>query len=114
MKKNYCNQCPSTLRGLCCWLSMDDGVDNFIVFPCKYLSKKTRRCTIYKKRFEINKRCLPLKKALEQGALPKECPYVKEWKGTPIRPNKIFNKNKRMELINKWKLEKKISLSLES
>ena len=97
---NYCNQCPSSLRGMCCWLSHYDGVDNFIVFPCKYLSKKTRRCTVYKKRFEINKWCLSLNKALEQGALPKACPYVQEWEGTPTRPNKTVNKQKRDEIIN--------------
>jgi len=95
---NYCNQCPSSLRGLCCYISMDDGIDNFILYPCPYLSKKTRRCKVYKNRFEINKRCLSLNKALEQGALPKECPYVQEWDGTPIRPNKTINKIKRMEV----------------
>lgn len=107
---NYCNTCPTTIRGLCCYFSYYDGVDNFVVSPCKYLNKKTRRCTIYKKRFEINKRCLPLNKALEQGALPKECRYVQEWDGTPIRPNKTINNEKLKELINRWKLEKKILL----
>ncbi len=88
---------------------MYDGVDNFIIGPCPHLNKKTRRCKIYKKRLEINKRCLPLNKALEQGALPKECPYVQEWDGTPIRPNKTINNEKRLEMIKIWKLEKKIS-----
>jgi len=113
-KVNYCNQCPSSLRGMCCWFSIYDGVDNFIVRPCPYLSKKTRRCTIYKKRFEINPRCLTLKKGLERGAFPKECAYVKEYKGKSELPCKTVNNKKRNELIKIWKSKEKISLSSES
>ncbi|KKL48943.1 hypothetical protein LCGC14_2320440, partial [marine sediment metagenome] len=60
---NYCNTCPSTLRGMCCWFSFYDGTDNFLIYPCQYLSKKTRRCTIYKKRFKVNKKCVELDEA---------------------------------------------------
>ena len=106
--ENYCNTCPSTLRGMCCYFSLFDGQDNFIMYPCKYLSKKTRRCTIYKKRFIINKDCLDIESAYKKGALPKECPYAKTYDYPPIRPFKTVNIEKRKEMINKWKLKKKI------
>jgi uncharacterized cysteine cluster protein YcgN (CxxCxxCC family) len=96
---NHCNTCPSTLRGMCCYFSFYDGTDNFVVYPCEYLNKKTRRCTIYKNRFTIP-HCLTVKEALIEGALPKECPYVKESDIVPIRPNKTYNKKKLEMMIN--------------
>ena len=95
---NYCNTCPSIMRGMCCWFSHYDGTDNFIIYPCDYLSKKTRRCKIYKNRFKINPKCLKLEDALLEGALPIECPYVIESDVIPIRPNKSIN-IKKIEMI---------------
>ena len=84
-----------------------DGEDNFIIYPCRNLNKKTRRCKIYKKRFKINKDCLNTEEMLKQGAVPEGCAYVKENSDIqPIYPYKTINKKKRDELI--WKLKKKI------
>ena len=96
--ENYCNTCLSTLRGLCCYHSLYDGTENIAVYPCKYLSKKTRRCTIYKKRFKINKNCLDIDKAYSEGALPKDCPYVKDYDYPPVRPFKTVNVKKLLEM----------------
>lgn len=90
-KNNYCNTCPTGLRGVCCWHSYFDGTTNWAIEPCPYLNK-AGRCKIYKNRFIINKRCLTVDKALTEGALPKECPYVKESVIIPVRPNKILKK----------------------
>ena len=109
MTKNYCNTCPTSIRGMCCYISIYDGEEQFILFPCKYLNKKTRRCTIYKKRFKINKDCLDLEAMLLKGACPEECEYVKNSFITPQHPYKIINNKKRNEWIKKWKLKKKIS-----
>lgn len=95
---NYCNTCPTGLRGLCCWHSLYDGTEHFIIYPCEYLSLKTNRCKIYKKRFKINPECYTVLKALTTGALPKECPYVIESDIVPKIPNKIFN-IKKLEMI---------------
>ncbi len=96
---NYCNTCPSSIRGMCCWFSYFDGTDNFVVFPCKYLSKKTRRCTIYKKRFIINPKCMGIDEAYMMGGLPENCPYVEDYDFEPSLPFKIYNKEKRIEMI---------------
>jgi len=87
---------------------MYDGIENIAMYPCKYLSKKTRRCTIYKKRFIINKNCLDIDKAYSEGALPKDCPYVKDYDYPPVRPFKTVNNKKLIEMKEKWKLKKKI------
>ena len=105
---NYCNQCPTKIRGMCCYYSFFDGKENFIIYPCKYLNKKTRRCKVYKNRFIKNPGCLNREEMLKRGAVPKECAYVKEYPTIqPIRPYKTINNKKRDELI--WKLKKKIS-----
>ena len=96
---NHCNTCPSNLRGMCCWFSYFDGTDNFVVFPCKYLSKKTRRCTIYKKRFTINPKCMGIDEAYMMGGLPENCPYVENYDFEPSLPFKIINKKKQNEMI---------------
>ena len=106
---NHCNECPTKIRGMCCYLSFFDGEENFIIAPCKYLNKKTRRCTIYKNRFKINKDCLNVDEMIKQGAVPRECAYVKDYPDNqPIHPYKTLNHKKRIELIKQWKLEKKI------
>ena len=106
MDINYCNHCPTKIRGMCCYYSFFDGEENFILFPCEHLSKKTRRCKIYKKRFKIKKDCLNIEEMLKQGAVPKGCAYVKEYPDIQtVLPYKTINKTKRDDL--KWKLKKK-------
>ena len=105
---NYCNQCPTKIRGMCCYYSFFDGEENFILFPCEHLSKKTRRCKVYKNRFIKNPGCLSVEEMLKQGAIPEECAYHTESPHIqPIRPYKTINNKKRDEL--KRKLKKKIS-----
>lgn len=94
---NYCNRCPTGLRGVCCWFSYYDGTNNFVVYPCPHLSKKTKRCKVYKNRYKV-KHCLSVKKALIEGALPLGCPYVMKSDVIPIRPNKTVN-IKKLEMI---------------
>jgi hypothetical protein len=96
--KNHCNICPADLRGMCCWYSYFDGTDNFVIYPCEYLSKKTRRCKIYKNRFKINPNCLTVDEALKEGQLPIKCAYVIESSIIPIRPHKSINVDK-IEMI---------------
>lgn len=98
-EENYCNVCPASIRGMCCWFSHYDGADNFVIYPCEYLSKKTRRCKVYNKRFNI-KHCLTVEESLIEGAFPLECAYVKESDVIPIRPNKTINTNKREMIKN--------------
>ena len=108
MIENYCNRCPTSIRGMCCYVSYYDGEENFILGPCIYLNNKTRRCKVYKNRLEINKECLNVEDMLLQGACPKECEYIKDSFTTPQHPYKTINNKKRNEMIKQWKLEKKI------
>ena len=91
---NHCNNCPHDIRGICCWFSYFDGVENFIIFPCEHLSKKTKRCKIYKKRFKVAKWCMDLDTAYMMGALPEACPYVKDYDFEPSIPFKTINYEK--------------------
>ena len=95
---NHCNTCPTSVRGLCCWISIFDGRENFVIYPCKYLSTKTKRCTVYKKRFNVNKKCWTIEKALKNGGLPEACKYAQE-SDIPI---KVPYKTKNQEIIKLW------------
>lgn len=78
ISENYCNTCPSKIRGLCCYHKKNFIENtNEVIYsnPCEYLSKKTRRCKIYKKRFEINPNCMDIEKAIRFRVLPPECKY---------------------------------------
>jgi len=75
--EDYCNTCPSAIRGLCCYHNKAyDSEAKIMVYsnPCQYLNK-AKRCKIYKKRFEINPNCLDIEKAIRFLALPPECQY---------------------------------------
>lgn len=77
ISKNYCNTCPSKIRGLCCYHKKNiiEGTNEVIYSnPCQYLNK-AGRCKVYKKRFEINPSCLDIDKAVRFIALPEGCKY---------------------------------------
>ena len=77
LKENYCNTCPSKIRGLCCYHKKNFIINtNEVIYsnPCQYLNK-AGRCKIYKKRFEINPNCMGIEKAVRFIALPEGCKY---------------------------------------
>jgi len=78
-ERNLCNDCPSSLRGICCYnmLYLDGSLFTLTKHPCKYLNQKTRRCKIYNKRRENNPNCLTIEEMYVIGSFPKDCPYVK-------------------------------------
>ena len=67
-----CRRC-----GKCCW-------DKYIIGDrmyfgkgkCQYLDETTNLCTIYEDRHELNPGCLPVKRGIELGVFPADCPYV--------------------------------------
>jgi len=75
-KEKLCNQC-----GKCCYIkSIVSGISFFTDCHCRFLDTKTKLCTIYEKRFEVNPKCLSIKEAIRIKAVPDECPYVKDLK----------------------------------
>ena len=49
--------------------------------PCPYLDVRTRLCTVYENRFQVNPRCLNVKQGIELGVFPASCPYVRGLRG---------------------------------
>ncbi len=45
---------------------------------CRYLDPKTKLCTIYERRHEINPQCLSVEDGVKLGVFPQDCPYVKD------------------------------------
>jgi uncharacterized cysteine cluster protein YcgN (CxxCxxCC family) len=69
-----CRRC-----GRCCFNKIfHKGRIFYTPFPCQYLDKKTRLCTIYEQRHRINPDCLPVPEGLKLGVFPKDCPYAQE------------------------------------
>lgn len=96
--ENLCNECPPSLRGICCYFMLDlNGYKiTLLNHPCKYLNQKTGRCKIYNKRKEINPNCLTLEEMYIVGGLPKDCLYVKndidyqKRRDTRLERDKVF------------------------
>lgn len=80
--ESLCNSC-----GLCCY---EKEFNNDIIFinmnrPCEFLEVCSNKCSIYNRRFKINKSCkkVNLFEALFNQYLPSNCGYVKKvrfWK----------------------------------
>jgi len=72
-----CQRC-----GRCCYYKVfiDDDL-YYTPFPCRFLDPKTRLCTVYEKRHEINRACISLVNAIEMEILPPDCPYVRDLEG---------------------------------
>jgi uncharacterized cysteine cluster protein YcgN (CxxCxxCC family) len=44
---------------------------------CQFFDKKTRKCSVFHKRFEVNPACLEMGPALAHRLHPNDCGYVK-------------------------------------
>ena len=69
-----CKQC-----GSCCFEKIEDERGNifYMQSACRFLDVVTRRCKIFKRRFEINPGCMQLTPELVQTLqwLPRDCGY---------------------------------------
>ena len=75
-RANLCLECPEP--GCCChYGEIIKGRQVVTDAPCVFLNEKTGRCTIYAERHR-NPECLTIEQMIEQGTLPKWCPYVKD------------------------------------
>jgi len=76
--ESLCEQC-----GTCCFekIENENGTIFFTQTPCRYLDVVTRKCRIYKRRFEINPECIQLTEELvrELSWLHDGCAYKKEF-----------------------------------
>lgn len=76
-EKNLCIDCPSDIRGLCCYFSvLIKGVQMVCDDYCKFLNIETGRCSVYRERFQKNRHCLTLEEMKKHGTLPRKCLYV--------------------------------------
>jgi uncharacterized cysteine cluster protein YcgN (CxxCxxCC family) len=74
---SLCRRC-----GRCCYKKLDiGGVVYMTPFPCDFLDEKTRLCTVYERRHEVNPACLGVEEGIRRHAFPADCPYVKGLKG---------------------------------
>lgn len=44
--------------------------------PCRYLDPKSKLCTVYERRFEVNADCLSVPDGIRHHVFPADCPYV--------------------------------------
>jgi hypothetical protein len=73
-REAVCRRC-----GQCCHAKIIvEGEVIYSPFPCRYLDEQTRLCTVYERRFEANPDCLTVDEAIRLGALPADCPYVRD------------------------------------
>jgi len=74
--EDLCVQC-----GRCCMVHVYNPADSAEpeIIYCKHLDVETNRCKIYKDRFRKEKECLSMMEAIMTSALPKDCPYVKNY-----------------------------------
>jgi len=65
--------------GRCCFAKLwIGGRIYYTPFPCKYLDLRTRLCTVYDRRHEVNPECLSIEAGIKLGVFPKDCPYVRD------------------------------------
>ncbi len=68
-----CRRC-----GRCCYEKfIVDGCVFTRRTPCPHLDVRTRLCTVYERRFQVNPRCLDVEQGIKFGVFPASCPYVR-------------------------------------
>ncbi len=85
-----CKQC-----GSCCFEKIEDERGNifYMQSACRFLDVVSRRCKIFKRRFEINPGCIKLTPELVRNLrwLPPDCGYH----GAPAEPSTGSRKRKK-------------------
>ncbi len=72
-----CNRC-----GRCCYYKVITDIGPaFIQRCCPYYDKGSKRCRVFKRRFDVGIGCLCTEEAIRQRALPSDCPYVQGIEG---------------------------------
>jgi uncharacterized cysteine cluster protein YcgN (CxxCxxCC family) len=92
--EKVCGDCPTGIRGYCCYLNAMLGGHNVILEnqPCPHLDKVTHLCGVYNERHEKAPWCNDVKDMYGQGALPKGCLYLKGKEHLEPHP-KVFIKD---------------------
>lgn len=77
--KNLCDKCPIDIKGLCCHETVFLEGFNIVLHRrhCKYFDFELKKCNIYDFRKEVNFTCGTIEEAIEAGALPNGCAYLK-------------------------------------
>lgn len=95
------NHCTAYLRSKCT-LDRDSLPEKsekiILILPnhiCKWLDKDTKLCTAYENRFFKRRDCLRVKDAIDQGAVPLDCPYLdgRKKKKYAKKPHKIWKED---------------------
>jgi len=72
-QESLCRRCAR-----CCYEKLIVGGRVFTTrTPCPHLDVRTRLCTVYGTRFQVNPRCLDVEQGIEFGVFPANCPYVR-------------------------------------
>ena len=85
-RESLCRRC-----GACCYQKLLIG--STVVYtdiPCAYLDVRTRLCTVYERRHEVNPECLSVEMGLLRGVFPADCPYVADipgYRAPVVRPD---------------------------
>ncbi len=48
---------------------------------CDHFDPDARLCTIYERRYELNRRCLTVEEGIKLGVFPADCPFVRDAPG---------------------------------
>jgi uncharacterized cysteine cluster protein YcgN (CxxCxxCC family) len=71
--ESACHKC-----GRCCYAKFRVGpVVVNTGLPCRYLDVRTKLCTVYGRRHELNPDCLTVEEGIALGVFPRGCPYVR-------------------------------------
>jgi len=72
--EEVCERC-----GRCCAAKVIiHGEVHYTPFSCRHQDSRTRACTVYDRRHEVNSDCLSLEEGILLGVFPADCPYVRD------------------------------------
>ena len=91
--KDLCEDCPSDLKGTCCFNSVLIEGHNIVLsnHPCKFLDLKTMDCSIYNERYLKNRNCINIEQAIARGGLPVGCLYLGNATEDELKRAKIYH-----------------------
>ena len=92
--EKICGECPTGVRGYCCYLNAVLGGHNVILEnqPCPNLNMVTKLCGVFDNRAEMAPHCHNAEDVIGKGGLPKGCLYLKGREHLEPHP-KVFIKD---------------------
>ncbi len=75
--EDLCVRCGRCCRAKILWFDNEVKLGDY----CEFYDRQKKECMCYEQRFTIYPRCRTVLQSMQEGGMPEDCPYVRDFPG---------------------------------